>query len=168
MKLPNTLRLSRVSPSVKELEWLEEWLSKNIKPGSNILEYGCGPSTWVIKEATKPKNYVTVEHYVPIIKDVMLAIPDLTLIKTTWYDIPPIGYDFIFVDSSAGYPPGGNGLFRHEAAKYSENLLNPNGYIALHDWHGRSGKKPRAYLENNGYTLVDSITHKVGIGIYRK
>ena len=40
-------------------------------------------------------------------------------------------------------------LRRQEAAEWGAKLLSEKGTIMIHDWHKRSGKKPRIWLENN-------------------
>jgi hypothetical protein len=112
--------------------------------------------------------YVAVEHWVPSIKDVVNHIPSVKIIKSIWYDIPNDKYDLVFVDSSAGYPPGGSGLYRDKATEYASRLLNTNAHIMIHDWHGKSGKTTKAYLENSGFKLVDFLNDRTGVGIYSK
>lgn len=167
-ELPKTMSRTRVSPSMQELEFMYNWCKNNLKSGCNILEFGAGPSTYVIKKACDPKIYIAVEDWIPTIKDVTIHVENIMIINSTWFDIPEYTYDFIFVDSSAGYPPKDGGLHRDEATKYGERMLSNNGHIMLHDWHGRSGKAPRRYLENSGYQLVGSLNDKTGVGIYKK
>ena len=169
-ELPRTFVRTRHSPTLTELESLHNWCKHNLSDNSNILEFGAGPTTWAIATAVRPATYVCVEEYAPSIQQVIDHLTDVTVIKGSWYKIPEdVRYDFIFVDSSAGYPPGDGGLHRDEAVKYGERLLSDNGYIALHDWHARSGKAPRKYLESTGhYELVASVKDRTGLGIYRR
>ena len=168
-ELPKSFELTRHSPTAEELEFMHEWVKNNLQDGCNVLEFGAGPTTWAISKAVKCDNYVVVEDHMPSLKALMSHMPELKPVTSTWYKIPDdIEYDLVFVDSSAGYPPGVTGLHRDEAAKYGERLLTQNGYIMLHDWHGRSGSGPRRYLESTGsYELVASLNGKTGVGIYR-
>lgn len=176
LELPKTFELTRVSPTIQELEFMHDWCKNNIAQHSNVLEFGAGPSTWAISTAINPNKYVSVEDWEPAIKDVVDHINNnkninfnIDIVRRTWYDIPDdIKYDFVFVDSSAGYPPGATGLHRDEAAKYGDSLLASNGTIMIHDWHKRSGKKPRIWLENNGFKLVDSFHGRTGVGVFQR
>ena len=120
LNIPKTFSVTRVSPTIKELEFIYDWCKKS-KP-KKILEFGCGPTTWAIHQGAtndglEPLSlYVAMEHWVPSIKDVVNHIPTVKIIKSIWYDIPNEKYDLVFIDSSAGYPPGGSGLYRHKAA----------------------------------------------------
>lgn len=167
MIIPKGLEITRVSPTIDELSFINKWCNLNLKEGCKILEFGSGPSTWAIHTACKPSLYVAVEDWVPTLRNISKFV-DVTFIRSLWYDIPEENYDLIFVDSSAGYPPGTPGLHRDEAIKYSERFLNNNGYIMIHDWRKRSGKAPRLYLENSGYKLVDSFNGRTGVGVYQK
>jgi hypothetical protein len=168
-ELPRSFKLTRHSPTVAELEFMHEWVKNNLSDDCNVLEFGAGPTTWAIFKAVKCNRYVVVEDHAQSLKALLLHLPDLEVVNSTWYKIPEdIKYDFVFVDSSAGYPPGVSGLHRDEAAKYGERLLAPGGHIMLHDWHGRSGRGPRHYLESSGdYELVASLNGRTGVGIYR-
>ena len=79
-------------------------------------------------------------------------------------------YDFIFIDSSAGYPPGGDGIFRNKAIEFieSQQMVHNKTIIMIHDWHHRSGKSSRKYLENNNYKLIRSFSDRTGVGAYQK
>lgn len=166
--LPKSFTMTRVSPTIAELEFMHDWCKKNLNDGSNILEFGAGPSTWALATAVKSNRYVCMEHWIPSIKDVLDHLDDITIIKTDWYAIPDdIKYDFVFVDSSAGYPPGDHGLRRHDACEFSERLLKDGGYIMIHDWRKRSGRKSRIYLESKGYELVGSFDGRTGVGVYK-
>jgi len=168
LDLPKTMKRTRVSPTIDELNFIYDWCINNLKDGCKVLEFGAGPSTFAINKACNPSIYITVEDWIPTLKDVINHVSNIKIINSTWFDIPEDKYDFVFVDSSAGYPPKDGGLHRDEAVKYSEKLLADDGYIMLHDWHGRSGKAPRRYLENSGYKLIDSFTNKTGVGVYKK
>jgi len=157
-----------VSPTIPELEFIHEWWKDNLEQGCKVLEFGAGPTSWAIQKAVNPSLYVAVEDWPDTIKDVIDHLDDIQIITSTWLDIPEETYDFIFVDSSAGYPPGDGGLHRDEATKFGERLMSENGFIMLHDWHGRSGGRPRRYLENNGYELVASFENRTGVGVYKR
>jgi len=166
--LPKTFTVTRVSPTIPELEFMHDWCKNNVAEGANILEFGAGPTTWAIATAISPSKYVCMEHWVPSIKDVIDHLEDITIVKTDWYGIPDnIKYDLVFVDSSAGYPPGGDGLHRHDACEFSERLLKDGGHIMIHDWRKRSGHKSRLYLESKGYELVASFNGRTGVGVYK-
>lgn len=166
--IPKTFEITRVSPTLDELEFIYDWCKNNINKGSNVLEFGAGPTTWAICKAIEPSKYVCMEHWIPSIKDVVDHLDNITIIESDWYAIPDdIEYDFVFVDSSAGYPPGSTGLHRHDACEFSGRLLNDGGYIMIHDWRKRSGKKSRQYLEKNGYELVDHFNGRTGVGVYK-
>jgi len=167
LNLPKTFTMTRVSPTIEELQFMHKWCTKNVLQKAKILEFGAGPTTWAIHKAVNPSLYVAVEDWPSTVKDVMNHLSDVKIVKSTWFDIPEEEYDFIFVDSSAGYPPKSPGLHRDEAAKYGERLLKKGGFIMLHDWRKRSGKGPRQYLESNGYKLVDSLRGRTGVGVYQ-
>lgn len=168
-ELPKSFTVTRVSPTAGELDFIHDWLKENVTKEVNVLEFGAGPTTWAIATALQVNRYVLVEHWIPSIKDVLDHLEDIEIIKGLWYSIPEdIKYDIIFVDSSAGYPPGDGGLHRDEAVKYAERLLSNNGYILLHDWRKRSGVAPRRYIEGTGaYKQVASFKGKTGVGIYQ-
>lgn len=169
LELPKTFTITKVSPTIGELNFIYDWLKNNINQKVNVLEFGAGPSTWAITSALEVDQYVLIEHWAPSINDVLNHLNNIKIIKGLWYDIPEnIKYDVVFVDSSAGYPPSNKGLHRDEAVKYSERLLSDNGYIILHDWHKRSGSAPKKYIENtNNYKLVASFRGRTGVGIYK-
>jgi len=167
-ELPKTFTLTKVSPTTPELEFIHKWCKENLPNGCNVLEFGAGPTTWAISTAARPSKYVCMEHWIPSIKDVIDHLDNITIIKTDWYAIPDdIRYDFVFIDSSAGYPPGDQGLHRHDACQFSERLLKDGGYIMIHDWRKRSGHKSRLYLESKGYELVASFLGRTGVGVYK-
>lgn len=167
--LPKTIAVTRVSPTIPELEFIHSWCKANVSEGGNVLEFGAGPTTWAISTAINPDRYICMEHWVPSIQDVVDHLSDVEIIRTNWFAIPDdIKYDFVFVDSSAGYPPGGDGLHRHDACEFSERLLSKNGFIMIHDWRRGSGSKPRAWLEANGFELVESFNGRTGVGVYKR
>lgn len=168
-ELPKSFSMTRVSPTMNELDFLHDWLKSNIDEEANVLEFGAGPTTWAIATALKVNRYVLIEHWVPAIKDVLNHLNDIEIIRSLWYNIPEdIQYNVVFVDSSAGYPPGGGGLHRDEAVKYAERLLSEDAHIILHDWRKRSGSAPRRYIEKSGnYKLVASFSGRTGLGIYK-
>lgn len=167
--LPKDFKMTRVSPTMGELNFIHDWLKSNVNYSVNVLEFGAGPTTWAIATALNFNRYVLIEHWLPAISDISNHLKNIEIKRTTWYDIPEdIQYDVIFVDSSAGYPPGSKGLHRDEAVKYSERLLAKNGIIILHDWRKRSGAAPKKYMENSGnYNLVASFPGRTGVGIYK-
>lgn len=167
--LPKTFRLTRVSPTMEELDFIHDWCRNNIEEGGNVLEFGAGPTTWALATAINANVYVSMEHWAPAITDVLDHLEDIQFVKTNWYAIPDdIKYDLVFVDSSAGYPPGGDGLHRDKACEFSERLLSDNGHIMIHDWRKRSGRKSRIWLENNGFECVASCDGRTGVGVYKR
>lgn len=170
MIFPKTFPFSKLAPSVAELEWINSWLQVNIPKGKKVLEFGCGITSWVINESIQPSKYVAMEHYNQCIIDTLKHVPNINIIKTTWHQIPQDVYDFIFIDSSAGYPPGGDGIFRNKAIEFieSQQMVHNKTIIMIHDWHHRSGKSSRKYLENNNYKLIGSFSDRTGVGAYQK
>jgi hypothetical protein len=170
MIFPKTFPFSKLAPTEKELIWISTYLTSCNFKNCKVLEFGCGITSWVINESLKPKIYVAMEHYQQCIIDTLKNVPKINIITTTWHQIPQDVYDFVFIDSSAGYPPGGDGLFRDKAIEFveSQKMINDNSFIMIHDWHARSGKSSRNYLEKNNYKLRASFNDRTGVGIYSK
>jgi len=167
--LPKTFSVTRVSPTIPELDFMHDWCKENMQDNANILEFGAGPTTWAIATAITPNRYICMEHWVPSITDVIDHLEDIEIIKTNWYAIPDdIKYDLVFVDSSAGYPPGDDGLHRHEACEFSSRLLADGGHIMIHDWRKRSGARSRVWLEANGFECVASFNGRTGVGVFKR
>lgn len=170
ISFPKTFPFSQLAPTEKELDWMNTWLKANVKQNCKVLEFGCGITSWIINEALKPEIYVAMEHYPQCIKDTLKHVPNIKMVQTTWHQIPQDVYDFIFIDSSAGYPPGGDGLYRDKAIEFveSQQMIHNKTFIMVHDWHARSGKGSRKYLEKNGYKLAGSFSDRTGVGVYSK
>ncbi len=170
MIFPKSFPFSKLAPTAKELEWMNDWLSKNIKPNSKVLEFGCGITSWVIDQSIHPSVYVAIEHFQKCIIDTLAHVPKIKMITTTWHEIPQDVYDFVFIDSSAGYPPGGNGLYRDKTIEFieSQKMIHDKSIIMIHDWHHRSGAASRKLLERTGYKLLASFNNRTGVGVYSK
>lgn len=154
---------SRVSPSQAELDWLAAYLRE--KPFKSVVEFGCGVTTAVIYEALPWARYLAIEDFEhPGIAEINKRYPAITIEKN-WENIELYKWDLALVDSSAGC--GCDGLNRDKAAQAVVDHLQPGGVILIHDWKGRSGKKPRAWLESNGWRLVDHCDAGTGWGAYQ-
>lgn len=175
MIIPATFTPSKRAPSLQELDWLHNWLSGN-KDKYNlekVLEYGCGITSWVLFDALNPKIQVAMEAFQPCIDITVKHVPNIQMIKTNWNDIPKIKYDVLFVDASTNPPPDlkpmHKTIFRNDAIKYSESFISEKAIVILHDWNYKEGwRLPRKYVEDNGYTLIASLSTKFGFGIYQK
>lgn len=177
---PNNFVKSKRSVPENDLEFLYNFINNNKWNNTvNILEFGCGPSSIVIYSAFKNSNcypkYYSMEKVPFCIENLKLAKDiNINFITTDWNDIPKTGYDFIFVDSSTGAPKGltplKSKLFRADACKYAINLLNDNGFIALHDWNYKGlWREARNYMDSRtDFSLVANINSHHGVGIYRK
>jgi len=173
IELPKTFPPSRRAPPLEELDWLHHWLSKNNKGLDTVLEFGCGITSWVISDALKPKLYVAMEGFQPCINMTEKHVPKIQIVKTNWDDIPRIGYNVLFVDASTNPPkhlkPMGKRIFRDDAIKYSENFIAKDAIVILHDWNYKEGwRLPRKYVEDKGYVLIDSLSSRYGMGIYKR
>ena len=143
------------------------WLSNVLKKykADNILEFGCGASTWIINESLKPSKYTAIEDYQPNIDMIKDHCPNVKIIDN-WDFSENEQYDFVFVDSSAGC--GIRGMHRDKAIIASEPYMTDDCILAIHDWNTNLGKKPRAYLEQRGWELLDSTPLRKGLGVYRR
>lgn len=170
MILPKTFPFSKLAPTEKELVFMNNWLATSTLRGCKVLEFGCGITSWAINDALKPSVYVAIEHWPQCIKDTIKHIPNINMITTTWHQIPQDVYGFVFIDSSAGYPPGGNGLYRDKAIEFieSQKMIDKKSVIMIHDWHANSGKGSRRLLERTGYRLIASFNDRTGVGVYSK
>lgn len=175
IELPKTFTPSKRAPSLQELDWLHNWLNNNKKNYDldKILEYGCGITSWILSDAIMPSIHVAMEAFQPCIDITIKHVPKLQVIKTTWDDIPKIQYGVLFVDASTNPPkdlkPIGKFPFRDDAIKYSEAFVAKNAIVILHDWNYKIGwRKPREYVEAHGYSLIDSISTRYGMGIYQR
>ena len=155
---------SRLAPRVDELEWLRTLLLSQRGQIKSVLELGCGISTWVIQKALKPRVYIAVEDFEQSVKDVKSILPKLD-IQDSW-EYGDAKFDFLFLDSSAGY--GSDGLHREKALIAAEPSLCDNALVIVHDWNKRSGKASRAYVENNKqYTLLEEFRGRTGMAALR-
>jgi hypothetical protein len=170
MIFPKTFPFSKLAPTKDELAWISTYLTSCNLKNCKVLEFGCGITSWIINESLNPNTYIAIEHYQQCIIDTLKHVPKIKIITTTWHQIPQDVYDFIFIDSSAGYPPGGDGLFRDKAVEFieSQDMVNNKSLIMIHDWHHRSGNKARKYLEENNYKLIASFKNRTGVGVYSK
>ena len=171
VSFPKTFSWSRMAPTRRELRWFHDYLSE-MRNGKawKVLEFGCGISTWAINDALQPDIYLAIEAYEPSMQEVSKHCPNVIL-KKKWGPIKQRRWNFIFVDSSAGYRnlhpvPG---LFRRECIRFAEKSMTPDCLVSIHDWrHRLYSKRARRYLERSGYELVNSFTGRTGIGVYRR
>lgn len=171
MTFPPTFPFSKLAPTEKELIWIMAYLTScGLKKGCKVLEFGCGITSWAINESLNPSVYVAIEHWPQCIKDTIKHVPKINMITTTWHQIPQDVYDFVFIDSSAGYPPGGTGLYRDKTIEFieSQGMISNKSLIMIHDWHHRSGIASRKLLEKNNYKLLASFSGRTGVGVYSK
>jgi hypothetical protein len=173
--IPETFTFSKRAPSKKEILQLHKWLSENCKgKRKSILEFGCGITSWALSDSVEPEMHVCFEQFKPCINTVKQHLPKIQIIESDWSGIPKHPYDLILVDSSTGAPKGiktidGN-PFRDDAIKYVEEFCAKDRIIIVHDWNHRqaSWRRPRRYLEKNGYTLLHKIDqYGHGFGIYQ-
>jgi hypothetical protein len=170
---------SSLAPTFDELKFIYESLLG--RKFMSVLEFGCGVTTWAIYSAIadsgwadhKDFSYVSIEHFEPCIQSINTHIPKVKMYNTVWGDLPRKPYDLVFIDSSAGYKPSGEdtGIHRKEAMVFAENLLAPNAYVIIHDYHRPQGghKALRSYLDNHKkFALVSFFNNRSGVGIYRK
>jgi hypothetical protein len=178
LEVPDSFPFSRLAPTQGELEYMCEFLVNHFEGADpiNVLEFGSGVSTWAIYNGVtnymnnreKCTNYIAVEDWEQNVIDTKKNLPMVNIIDSSWEDIPKNQYSVVFVDSSACRPgPPARGLYRHEATEYAESLMAENALVIIHDWHHRSGKGPRRYLEGRGYNLVGSFKGRTGVGIYQ-
>lgn len=100
-------------------------ISERLKPYMSCFEWGSGGSTLTFSKLVK--NWISYEHDPEWIKKVhaeMLGNTRVVLVKEKKYYINPEGrYDFILID----------GLNRKECLHKAMSMLNPGGFILLHD-----------------------------------
>ena len=186
MNIPSIFKISKLAPTMQELEWLHHWLKENIRwtgyGGGQvaqewmILEFGCGITTYVIANAICLwYSYHIIETYQPNIDSISEYITENEndycdsneiLIYNNWDHIKDELWDIIFVDSSCGC--GLKGYHREKTIQAAEPFMADDCIVAIHDWRRRGGQKPRAYLESNGYKLIACYDKQNGIGVYQK
>ena len=175
IELPSTFKLSGRSPRMGDLTWMHWWLTtnKNNYSMKNVLEFGCGVTSWFLFDGIKPDKYVAMETYKGCVNMVSSHIPQIQMITTNWDDIPKIPYDVMFVDGSAGapkgwvpvYPPR---IFRADPIKYAEGFISEKCIVILHDHDYKGWVVAKNYVVENGYLLLDSFRSKHGTGIYQR
>jgi len=179
MIYPSTFKVSRRAPSLKEMNWLYEWIStqianKDLISTPRILEFGSGITTYVISSAIPNfSRYVCVENFPLCVDQVQKHVNRVEFEKLSWHNIPKIEYDLVFVDSSSLAPPDLKSLkdkvFRDDAIHYVMPFVAPNCYFIVHDWcYKWAWLRPKRYFKERNYKLIASLTTKHGIGIYRK
>jgi len=176
MAFPKSFVISKRAPSKVEIRLLHEWLSENCKGKiKSVLEFGCGITTLALNESIEPEIHVCFEQFKPCIETVKQHVPTVQIIESDLHGIPKHPYDLILVDSSTGAPLGLDTLegnaFRDDAIKYVEAFCAKDRIFIVHDWNHRqaSWRRPRRYLEKNGYTLLHKIDEAgYGFGIYQK
>lgn len=179
LEIPSSFVRSKRSPTLPELEALYDFLEPyNEKiDAPNILEFGCGITSYVISEALyKFYAYVAVETFQPCIDMVKQHCIGIEVVNN-WNAIPEEQYDIMFVDGSAGYPenlkpiapiPACKIPFRNDAIDYTKHMMKPNGIIILHDHnHTYNYQMPRRYLENFQWKLIWEYKGKYGLGAYQ-
>jgi len=172
--IPESFVLSRRCPSLKELE--ELYLFLNGKKFNNVLEFGCGVTSWVLYSALKYEKYISVEQFQPCIDTVKKHVPNIEIIGY-WEQIPKMKYDLLFVDASTGAPAGlkprsstNKVAFRDDAIDYVKDLLHKDSLVIIHDWNHKqyNWRVHRRYLEDNGYECVWNCPVGYGFGAYIK
>lgn len=167
--IPETFKFSDLAPTRDELKFIYDWLIAN-KIDGDVLEFGCGITTWAVYNAVKPKNYFALETHPGCLVSMHEHLPQVKIIATTWNDIPKIPYGVVFVDSSVGRPAGGDGIYRDEAAKYGINLAARDAVVILHDVNmNRRGYQNtiKAVLAEE-FKEVARFKGRTGVGIYRR
>lgn len=185
--IPNTFKISKRAPHIREMEELWKWLYINYnKKIEKVLEFGCGVTSIVINEAVEPKEYVSVEKFEPCIKTVGEHVKNIKFITTDWSDIPKQMYDLVFVDSCTAPPEGLKALirtvpmakgtpFRNDAIHYVKDYIGEKTIVIIHDWnhYKKEWRAHREYLENNNFKLIWSfykdegkIVQYYGLGAY--
>jgi len=178
MEYPKSFKVSRRSPSMEEMQWLQEWIqNQKFKDGVKVLEFGCGITSWVLYNSFPSiSKYVSVENYQPCMNQVRENVPEVEFIDTTWHDIPKDSYDFVFVDASTCAPDDlecvykkGDVLFRDDAIHYSMDFVADDCYFVVHDWCYKTGwLRSRKYFDKRQYELIDCLRTAHGLGIYQK
>ena len=167
--------ISRKSPPLGELHALWDWLTTIANGrGGQVLEFGCGCTTWVLQQTLSPANLVCVETFPRCIEPVRQHIPQATIVGS-WDQIPRVPYNFMLVDSSTGAPSNLPSLvsqsfpFRDDAIAYALEFCCRN-VVIVHDWCHRqlAFHAPKRYLESSGFQLLWSHTGRRGFGAYQR
>lgn len=165
---PLPWKASRRAVPQQDLEFIHNWILG--RQFNNVLELGCGSSTWAISTALDDVNYVAVEDFKPNVELVNAHIPSVTVLACLWKDIPNLGYDLVFVDSSSGHGTGHDKKVRRlDATKAVEQFMAPKAIVIMHDWcEPKLGYKiVREYLDAN-YDFIEGLETKTGVGIYQR
>ena len=161
-----TITRGKLSPPTIDMQWLEQQLPK--LPIKSFLEFGGGITSKSIYEILKPDPYVIMESFEPVLKPLQNTIPNLTLITTTWNDIPIQKYDAILIDSSAGFPLSNKpALRRLEALKWciDQNIIG--NFMIIHDAFSRSGAAVNLHLtQHEHFNPVASKHTRRGFSIF--
>jgi len=181
IEYPKTFKVSGRAPSKKEMQWLNNWIiNQNFKDNLNILEFGCGISTYIIANSVPSyEKYVCVENFKPCLKTVNAHVKNITFIRDTWHNIPKLPYDIVFIDASSCTPPEiiaevkktspKCSVYRSEIIPYVWDFVSLDCFFIIHDWkHRPAWVKPRKLFEKMNHKLIDCIRTKHGIGIYQK
>lgn len=167
--IPETFKFSDLAPTRDELKFIHDWLVVN-KIGGDVLEFGCGITSWAVNLAVKPKNYFALETHPGCLASMNEHLPNVKIIATTWDDIPRIPFGVIFVDSSVGRPAGGDGIYRDEAAKYGIKLASNDAVVILHDvnMNRRGYQNTIKAVLAEGFKEIARFKGRTGVGIYRR
>lgn len=163
------IKKSKLSPSDDELLFLKDCVER-VKP-QLILELGLGITSYIIYNSCDFKSYTAVENMqiddkdvIRYFKRVLRYCPNIEVLHQ--WEYWGKFFDFIFLDSSAGYHKGG--LHRREALMVAEPHLLDNSHIIIHDWCKRSGSRSKSYVLNNKrYTLIDELKSHNGIALIK-
>lgn len=151
------IKINKKDPREDELIWLYNFIRKlNIK---KILQIGAGPVSWVLK-SINPDLHVIIEDSDDKIKQINF---NATILKTWDYeDYGP--FDLVYVDSSSGSQM--SGLHRDLAIQNSEDHINTDSILIIHDYSAKIGKQAREYCERNNYKLISKSNIGKEFGVY--
>lgn len=157
---------SKLAPPLMELEYLETLcrvLRQNLRRPPNVLEFGCGVTSAILRQELKPLRFHMVEDYEPNIR----AYADLGEIHGDMSLIGENIYDVILIDSSAGSGKT-RGYHRHENLLWAmPRAWRWGHYIIIHDWRRVGGRECRRILESDpSYALKYSYDRHNGWGVY--
>lgn len=154
--------LGKLSPSKEELEWLHNFTRKQ-RP-ANILEFGCGASTWSMRHGHSEARYLGVETHPDALAWMEHHLSGLG-IRGDW-EFEDYAFDFCFLDSSA--PIDKKGYYRHEALIAAEPHLEDGAIVIIHDSRKRGGAKPMAHcVRSPCYKLIEEFAGRTGMAAWK-
>ena len=182
IKYPSTFKTSTRSPNQQEMDWLYDWIVKQLNEdklpsNAKILEFGSGITSYVISNAIPNfQKYVCVEYFPLCVDQVKLHTNNIEFVSDSWHNIPKEKYDLVFVDSSSCAPsdlkphnPKHDRIFRDDAIHYVIPFVSQKCFFAIHDWcYKTAWLRPKEYFEAINHKLIDCIRTKHGLGIYQK